>query len=67
MEGGDRLGKIDGPVGSNLDLFISTLGPLSLGNDDMAREASHRVFVYWIHSKVVAKESPSYAVLRSGS
>ncbi|KAI0716821.1 hypothetical protein C8Q76DRAFT_418791 [Earliella scabrosa] len=48
-----------------LEMFISTLAPLSHGNDDLAWGASDRIAGYWVHAKTPEKKPASYSAIRS--
>ena len=60
------VNDIEGPPHCNMELLVSTLGPLSLDNHDLAWRASDRVMSFWLYSQKAEHEGATYAVIRGG-
>ncbi|KAI0716803.1 hypothetical protein C8Q76DRAFT_648002 [Earliella scabrosa] len=61
----EKLVSEEAPGGSGAELFVSTLGPLALGADDLAWRASDSISKFWLSSHAAEYEKASYPVLRS--
>ncbi|KAI0716802.1 hypothetical protein C8Q76DRAFT_795052 [Earliella scabrosa] len=59
-----KLISIDGPPRCGLELFITTISPLALGDDDLARIANEKLAAFWTISKTARIEEGSYSVMR---
>lgn len=51
---------------SSPEEFVSTLSPLSIGNNPLAWIAGEEIAIYWIFSEQVEKGPASYTVIRGG-
>ena len=62
----DKVVNRMNPARCGVDLLISTMSPLALGNNALAWTASDKLAGFWIYSEAAEQEDATYAVIRSG-